>query len=248
MRSKGSAALAVTDSLKRHGRKSIDDTSKSFRKTLQIATLGEDSDGILEGVTHAPADKLVLICYERDKAIAKRVLAMITERAKIDVSVYDNVSPEQSYEGIMRVFSSIIEENRGQYDDFLLNVSSGDTMICVAAAVTSFIMGFKVFFCKGNECVMFHPMKLNYTEMVSEVKLGILRALDKTGGHVESLDELSKLTNYGKPLLSYHIHGSDDARGLIELGLAESNRHSRGMTKVTLTTLGKMLLVQKIEV
>jgi hypothetical protein len=83
--------------------------------------------------------------------------------------------------------------------------------------------------------------------MVSEVKLNILRALDRAGGEVDSLDELSKLTNYGKPLLSYHIHGSEDARGLIDLGLAEAMRHSRGKTKVTLTTLGKMLLVEKIE-
>ena len=58
---------------------------------------------------------------------------------------------------------------------------------------------------------MLPPMKLSYTEMVSEVKLNILRALDKAGGSVDSLDELSKLTDYGKPLLSYHIHGSEDA-------------------------------------
>jgi hypothetical protein len=166
---------------------------------------------------------------------------------KTDVDVYDNVRVEQSYKDIMQVFSQIVEKNRDQYDDFLLNVSSGDKMICIAAAVTSFILGFKAFFCKGDECVMLPPMKLSYTELVSEVKLSILKALDKADGEVDSLDELSKLTNYGKPLLSYHIHGSEDARGLIDLGLADAIRHSRGKTKVRLTTLGKMLLVQKIE-
>jgi len=94
---------------------------------------------------------------------------------------------------------------------------------------------------------MLPPMKLSYTELVSEVKMNILRALDKAGGEVDSLDELSKITNYGKPLLSYHIHGSEDARGLIDLGLARATRHARGKTKVSLTTLGKMLLVEKIE-
>src|SRR5208282_1811886 len=152
-----------------------------------------------------------------------------------------------SYKDIMQVFSQIVEKNKDQYDDSLLNVSSGDKMICIAAAVTSFILGFKAFFCKGDECVMLPPMKLSYTELVSEVKISILRAIDKAGGEVDSLDELSKLTNYGKPLLSYHIHGSEDARGLIDLGLARATRHSRGKTKVTLTTLGKMLLVEKIE-
>jgi hypothetical protein len=224
-----------------------EESSTSFRKTVQIATLGEDSSGVLAGVRNAPVNKLVLICYEHNKETAKRLAANISETLKSEVEVYDNVRVEHSYKDIMQVFSQIVERNRDQYDDFLLNVSSGDKMICIAAAVTSFILGIKAFFCKGDECVMLPPMKLSYTELVSEVKLSILRALDKAGGEVDSLDELSKLTNYGKPLLSYHVHGSEDARGLIDLGLADAVRHSRGKTKVRLTTLGKMFLVEKIK-
>jgi hypothetical protein len=233
---------------KRRGKASGDDeSSRSFRRTVQIATVGDDSGGVLAGVRNAPANKLVLICYEHDKEVAKRLATNIIETLKTDVDVYDQIRVEQSYKDIMQVFSQIIEKNKGQYDDFLLNVSSGDKMICIAAAVTSFILGFKAFFCKGDECVMLPPMKLSYTELVSEVKLNILRAIDMAGGEVDSLDELSKLTNYGKPLLSYHIHGSEDARGLIDLGLADAIRHARGKTKVRLTTLGKMLLVEKIK-
>jgi hypothetical protein len=241
-------ARSLTVEASRHGRGRGDEPSqRSFRKTVQIATVGEDSSGVLAGVRNAPSNKLVLICYQHDKDVAKRLATNIMETLKTDVDVYDNIRVEQSYKDIMQVFSQIVEKNRDQYDDFLLNVSSGDKMICIAAAVTSFILGFKAFFCKADECVMLPPMKLSYTELVSEVKLSILKALDKAGGEVDSLDELSKLTNYGKPLLSYHIHGSEDARGLIDLGLAEAIRHSRGKTKVRLTTLGKMLLVEKIE-
>jgi hypothetical protein len=241
-------ARSLTVEASRHSRGTGDEpTQRSFRKTVQIATVGEDSSGVLAGVRNAPSNKLVLICYQHDKDIAKRLATNIMETLKTDVDVYDNIRVDQSYKDIMQVFSQIVEKNRDQYDDFLLNVSSGDKMICIAAAVTSFILGFKAFFCKADECVMLPPMKLSYTELVSEVKLSILKALDKVGGEVDSLDELSKLTNYGKPLLSYHIHGSEDARGLIDLGLAEAIRHSRGKTKVRLTTLGKMLLVEKIE-
>lgn len=236
--------VAKTD---RHGSDSDEDSARSFRRTVQIATVDKDSNGVLAGVRNAPANKLVLICYDHNKDVAKRLAASITETLKTEVEVYDNVRVEHSYKDIMQVFSQIIEKNKDQYDDFLLNVSSGDKMICIAAAVTSFILGFKAFFCKGDECVMLPPMKLSYTELVSEVKISILRALDKAGGEVDSLDELSKLTNYGKPLLSYHIHGSEDARGLIDLGLAEATRHLRGRTKVRLTTLGKMFLVEKIK-
>jgi len=241
-----SRTLTVTDT-SRHGRSSKAENGRSFRKTLQIATVGDDSSGVLSGVRNAPANKLVLICYDRDKDVARRLSKDIADTLKTEVEVHDNIRPEHSYKDIMQFFSDVVEKNKDQYDDFLLNVSSGDKMICIAAAVTSFILGFKAFFCKGDECVMLPPMKLSYTEMVSEVKLNILRSLDKAGGEVESLDELSKLTNYGKPLLSYHIHGSEDARGLIDLGLAEATRHARGKTKVTLTTLGKMLLVEKVK-
>ncbi len=217
-----------TVEISRRGKGPNDEHSqRSFRRTVQIATVGEDTSGVLAGVRNAPANKLVLICYQHEKEIAKRLATSITETLKTDVDLYDNVRVEQSYKDIMRVFSEIIEKNRDQYDDYLLNVSSGDKMICIAAAVTSFILGFKAFFCKGDECVMLPPMKLSYTELVSEVKLSILKALDKAGGEVDSLDQLSKLTNYGKPLLSYHIHGSEDARGLIDLGLADAVRHSR---------------------
>jgi len=231
----------------KRARASESESGRTFRKTVQIATIGEDSGGVLSGVRNAPANKLILICYEKDKEIARRLSLSIMDTLKTEVEVHGTIRPENCYKDIMQVFSQIVEGHQSNYDDFLLNVSSGDKMICIAAAVTSFILGFKAFFCKGDECVMLPPMKLSYTEMVSEVKLSILRALDKAGGEVESLDELSKLTDYGKPLLSYHIHGSEDARGLIDLGLAEATRHSRGKTKVTLTTLGKMLLVEKIE-
>jgi len=221
---------------------------KNLRKTVQIATIGENSEGVLVGLRHAPANKLVLVCYERDREIAKRVSEKVSETLKIDVAVYDTIAPQHSYKTIMQIFSSIIEKNRNKYDDFLLNVSSGDKMICIAAAVTSFILGFKAFYCKGDVCVMLPPIKLGYTETISDVKLGILRALDNVGGEVDSLEELSGLTSYGKPLLSYHVHGSEDARGLVDLGLAETARHSRGKTKVMITALGKMLLVEKTDV
>lgn len=79
---------------------------------------------------------------------------------------------------------------------------------------------------------MLPPIKVSYTELVSEVKLNILRALDNADGEVESLEELSNLTKYVKPLLSYYIHGSENARGLVGLGLGEVVRDSRGKTKL----------------
>lgn len=112
--------MVATESLKSHGRKSIEDGDKSFRKTVQIATVGEDFDGVLAGLRNAPVNKLVLICYERDKDIAKRVSTKITETLKIDVAVYDTIRPEHSYMGIMQVFSSIVEKTETSMMIFFL--------------------------------------------------------------------------------------------------------------------------------
>lgn len=62
---------------------------------------------------------------------------------------------------------------------------------------------------------------------------------------MERLEELSKVSAYGKPLLSYHVNGGEDSKGLMELGLVESERGVGGRTKLRITTLGKMLLLVK---
>ncbi len=74
-------------------------------------------------------------------------------------------------------------------------------------------------------------------------KIDILRAIEKAGGEVESLEQLSEISHYGKPLLSYHVKGARDSKGLADLGLVEVERAERGKTNVKLTTLGRLLIV-----
>src|SRR3972149_7368950 len=105
-------------------------------------------------VRTSPAVELVLIVYEREREMARRLSISISDTLKTEVEVYDTIRPEHCYKDIMQVFSQIVEKNKPNFDDFILNVSSGDKMICIAAAVTSFILGFTAFFCKGDECVM----------------------------------------------------------------------------------------------
>jgi DNA-binding MarR family transcriptional regulator len=75
----------------------------------------------------------------------------------------------------------------------------------------------------------------------------ILRAIEATGGDVESLEKLSEISNFGKPLLSYHIRGSEDGDGLESLGLVEVERGKRGRLRVKLTPLGRTLLASSIK-
>ncbi len=88
-------------------------------------------------------------------------------------------------------------------------------------------------------------LKLSYNEMISDAKIKILQAIDKAGGFVESLDQLSKHCEFGKPLLSYHIQGSSESKGLVQLGLVDVERLERGRNRIILNTLGKMLISTK---
>src|SRR3989304_10226668 len=81
----------------RRPKRSESEGGRTFRKTLQIATIGEDSGGVLSGVRNAPANKLVLICYEREKDAARRLSMSITDTLKTEVEVYDTIRPDHCY-------------------------------------------------------------------------------------------------------------------------------------------------------
>jgi hypothetical protein len=71
-----------------------------------------------------------------------------------------------------------------------------------------------------------------------------LKVIDEaTGGFVESLEQLEAISGYGKPLLSYHVQGTRDSKGLADLGLLEIEKGDLGKISARLTTLGKLLVI-----
>jgi hypothetical protein len=146
----------------------------------------------------------------------------------------------------MEHVSQIIKDEGSNYEQILINVSAGDKMIGCAALSCAFVNGIKAFGTDMKGDPMLLPiLKLSYNEIISDAKIKILQALDKTGGSAESLDELSKYCEFGKPLLSYHIQGSSESKGLVHLGLVDVERLERGRTRIILNTLGKMLISTK---
>lgn len=127
----------------------------------------------------------------------------------------------------------------------LMNVSCGDKLIGCAALSASFINGIKAFSMDESGSPLLMPiLKLSYSEVISESKMKILKAIDDAaGGFVESLEQLETISGFGKPLLSYHIQGARDSRGLADLGLLEVEKGERGKISARLTTLGKLLVV-----
>ncbi len=212
--------------------------------TIQIATFGpEDQDTIASGIRNFPVHKLALICFESDKEKADDFSRKIRSVLGLPVSIHV-VSRNNVIRDTLERVSEILVKDGKSYQ-VLMNVSCGDKLIGCAALSAAFINGIKAFGMDEKGSPLLMPiLKLSYNEVISESKIKILKAIDEaTGGFVESLEQLEAISGYGKPLLSYHVQGTRDSKGLADLGLLEIEKGDRGKISARLTTLGKLLVI-----
>ncbi len=213
-------------------------------KTLQIATLGPDVDPVLVGIRTLPTHKLYLIHLESDKPVAEKLIHDLASVLKVEVDSY-SVPNNDVLTRVLEGVAGILQREKENFDDVLFNVSSGEKLLGCAALSAAFVNGLKAFAVVNGEPMLLPVLKFSYDRVISQTKLDILKALQKTGGEVDSLESLKELTGYGKPLLSYHIQGAEDSQGLVELGLVEVRKGQRGKSMVKATTLGKLLTLGK---
>src|ERR671910_1664024 len=212
--------------------------------TLQIATFGsEGQEGIALGIRSFPIQKLALICFDNDKNKAEESSRRIKSVLGMPITI-NLVTKENVIRDTMERVNEILNLEGRNFQQVLMNVSSGDKLIGCAALSAAFINGIKAF---GMDYTHKLPLlmpvlKLSYSEIISDAKIKILKAIDTAGGTIESLDQLEQLSGYGKPLLSYHVQGGKDSKGLVNLGLIEVEKGERGKISATLTTLGKLLV------
>ncbi len=218
-----------------------------LRRTAQIATLGTSADPVLVGVRGLPVYKLYLMFLEKNGRAAEALSCDLSRVLKVEVEEL-SVSRNAIFDSVLEGVSHVLQEERGNFEDFLVNVSSGDKPLDFAALVSAFTNGLKAFTVVDNELFMLPMLKFNYEQSLSETKLEILRAIMSVGGSVDSLAKLVEVTGYGKPLLSYHILGAEDSKGLVRLGLVDVHKGPRGTTVVRETTMGRMLAKGQLEV
>jgi hypothetical protein len=213
-------------------------------KTLQIATFGPDGqDGIALGIRSFSVHKLALICFGSDKNraddFAKKIISVLGVPTTITIVTKENVVRDT-----MESVNEILNLHANEFEQVLLNVSSGDKLIGCAALSAAFINGIQAFGMDDTHTVplLMPVLKLSYNEIISEAKIKILKSINTAGGVIESLDQLEQISGYGKPLLSYHVQGAKDSKGLADLGLVEVEKGGRGKISARLTTLGKLLV------
>jgi hypothetical protein len=213
-------------------------------KTLQIATFGSDGqDGIALGIRSFSVHKLALICFNSDKNRAEDFAKKIKSVLGIPITI-TIVTKENVVRDTMESVNDILNLHAKEFDQVLLNVSSGDKLVGCAALSAAFINGIQAFGMDDTHSVplLMPVLKLSYNEIISEAKIKILKSINTAGGLVESLDQLEQISGYGKPLLSYHVQGAKDSKGLADLGLVEVEKGDRGKISARLTTLGKLLV------
>jgi hypothetical protein len=210
------------------------------QKTLQIALLEGNDEPIFVGLRNFPVHKLVLIAPRESVDQSRTLSARLADTLKLAVGVVE--IEDSSIQTMLDTIGQLIRKETESFQDFLMNVGSAGKSLACAGVAAAFVYGIKAFDVTGEQPAMFPVMKFSYTQAVTAPKIEILRAIERSGGDVESLETLSGIVNYGKPLLSYHIHGSKDSRGLESLGLVEVERGKRGRLRVKLTPLGRTLL------
>ena len=210
-------------------------------RTLHIATVGKDTDTVLVGMKNVPTHRLALICLQEDKDSVNSFALDLEKTLKINVDVH--VVEGRIVEGVLEKVAIILNEHKNEFEDVVLNVAGGEKVLTCAAVSAAFFNGLKAFHLKEETPMMLPIMKVKYSNMISKAKMAILKAIQDADGVIQSLGQLSDLSGYGRPLLSYHVWGDDESRGLVELGLVEAERKKQGRLEARLTVLGKAMLL-----
>jgi Family of unknown function (DUF6293) len=209
-------------------------------RVLHIATVGEDIAPILVGIRELPVTKLILL-YTED--VLPQVKDLQDRLSNVMVPVDARPVRGDPIVKVMEIVADVLREESLSYDEIFINVSSGSKMLSCAGLSAAFVNGIKAI--GATEKGIFHlpVLKFSYTELISEPKLRILRALQALHGKADSLVDLESGTGVEKSLLSYHIRGGRESKGLEELGLVKVDRLRYGKLSIHLTELGRLVLV-----
>ncbi|MGH9979440.1 MAG: hypothetical protein ACRD8Z_26925 [Nitrososphaeraceae archaeon] len=224
-------------------------------KIFQIATFGTfRADNILTGLKVYPSQRLALICYEHDNSNAKRFLKVIRSIDENIEIIMCQTSRQNIIENVFGYFGRMVgsgsEINR--YQRVLVNVSSGDKPLSYSVLCAAYIKGIETFMINSNNfsnrLAVIPTPKSYYDKIITKTNLRILNSIARAEGVVYGLDQLQRLSGLIKPLLSYHINGRDNTKGLIDLGLVsvENRKYEDGtIVIVRLTAIGKLFVTNR---
>jgi len=156
--------------------------------SLQIATVGEDTDPIMVAIRELPVSRLVLIyTSEAQQQVDDLINSLSPLKLEIDTIVVQG----DPLLGVIREVTKIVTDEGLAYDSIYVNVSSGSKMLSCSALSAAFVNGVKAVAIKDDMIIQLPVLKFNYSELISEAKLKILDSLKKSNGEVDSLQQFT---------------------------------------------------------
>ncbi len=201
-----------------------------------IAPVGPYLDALYLGIRDFPTEKVYLIAGPeslKEAITARESLEKFKIPAEI-LQIRGNLW-EETFEIIAKIKERVKER------EVIVNVATGDRDMRCAATSAAFVNGLKAISVMGEETMLLPVLKFSYYRLLSDRKMDILRTLYIEKDCCASLEEMSNKMKMSLPLLSYHINGTMKTEGLKQQGLVETTEE-KGRVKVTLTTLGKLLV------
>lgn len=205
---------------------------------LHVAMVGGPTEPILQAVRELGAERVYLLGTSEHREKASKVSGVL---GPLGVPTEWRPLEGDPLLGSIRAVQDIVRANRERHRDILVNLGGADRGGACAGLSAAFVSGVKAIDRPDDELIFLPVLHFSYSEVISEAKLQLLRALDGLGGEVDRLRDLSEQTGLQDSLTSYHIRGGKDGKGLTELGLVKVERGTRGALTIRLTPMGKLM-------
>ena len=219
-------------------------------RVLQIAIFSGDQSlgGIKAGLKAFPVNKLIILFETEPKGkfdVIPQTLSVFARQLKEALDLEVEVVPifSNGIDEVLSAVKAIHDNNSKNFTETVMNLTSGGKILACTSLSSAFFFGIRAFYVDQSGSHIMPILKLGYNHVLSDTKMSILKAIGRAGGTVESLESLTERTRLEKSLISRHINGAEDSRGLTELGLVEVSKEERGRVKVRLTTLGQIMLL-----
>ncbi len=199
-----------------------------------IAPAGDNLDALFVGMKEFPTERIYLICpknYLKKAQSVEKKLHIFSIPIKI-IETDGNIMEEMFFH-----FGKICSVHNN--DDLIVNIATGDRLSTCAALSAAYANGLKAFGVMDKKPMLLPIMKLSYYNELTQSKLIILSELNAQDFITMSM--LGKKTGLSPSLLSYHLNGTMQYKGLVSSRLVEVKEQNKNLL-VKLSTIGSLLL------
>lgn len=200
-----------------------------------IAPLGDNKKALFVGIREFSTDEVYLLTPKERLSEAKEIKQKLAE---FEIPVYINEIKEELMQAMFYQFARILKQKSSE--EVIVNVASGDKVSACAALSAAFANGLKAFgISSDNEPMLLPIMKLSYYHEIGESKRQILKALSSKDW--SSVKKIESETKFSKSLISYHVHGTQKVKGLLDLRVVDAKKEGKQLC-LKRSSLGDLLL------